>query len=144
MGPPYSGHSSVTCEEARRIARAVLSAHGVGGYDIDAVLLVVTELVSNARRHAGGTTAFRVRCKPPRAVVEVADSDPRFPVDRPSPASVPGRFGWQMVKRLAEHLDVQAGAPGGTGKTITVVCDARTADEEAAQPARGWQDVGRR
>ncbi|WP_284581492.1 ATP-binding protein [Streptomyces sp. 2P-4] len=150
MGPPYSGHSGLTgltgltCEEARRIARGVLCAHGVAGRDIDAALLVVTELVANARRHAGGTTAFRVRCLPPRAVVEVADADPCFPVDRPSPASVPGRFGWQMVKHLAEHLEVQAGGPGGTGKTITAVLDARAAGQEAAQPSRGRQDAGRR
>ncbi|CAL9346620.1 hypothetical protein SUDANB120_00375 [Streptomyces sp. enrichment culture] len=141
MGSPYSG---LTCEEARGIARAVLSAHGVMGADVDAALLVVTELVSNARRHAGGATAFRVRCRPPRAVVEVADAEPRFPVDRPSPASVPGRFGWQMVKRLADHLDVQAGGPDGSGKTITVALEARTADEEDAQASLGRQDVGLR
>ncbi|MFD0722828.1 ATP-binding protein [Streptomyces globosus] len=141
----HAGHSALTCEEARRTARAVLSAHGVVDHDIDAALLVVTELVSNARRHAGGTTAFTVRCLPPRAVVEVADAEPCFPVDRPSPASVPGRFGWQMVKRLAERVDVRAGGPGGTGKTITVVLDARAADEgAAAQPFRAREDAGRR
>ncbi|MGW5345147.1 ATP-binding protein [Streptomyces sp. NPDC004050] len=113
----------LTGEEARETTRRVLAAHGVIGPDLEDALLVVTELVSNARRHAGGVTAFRIRCRPPRAAVEVSDADQGVPVHCPAAAGAPGCFGWLMVNRLAEHVTVETGP---SGKTITVVVAART------------------
>ncbi|MEW2416478.1 ATP-binding protein [Streptomyces sp. NPDC046866] len=119
-----------TCEQAREVTCAVLAAHGVTGPDADDALLVVTELVANARRHAGGATAFRIRCRPPEALVQVSDADPELPVDRPTPADVPGRFGWLMINRLAQQVTVETGP---SGKTITVVVAARSAEEGGQQ-----------
>ncbi|RSS78506.1 ATP-binding protein [Streptomyces sp. WAC06614] len=130
----------LTCEQARGATRAVLAAHGVTGTDADDALLVVTELVANARRHAGGVTGFHVSCHPPRAVIEVADASPADPVDRPTPPSVPGRFGWVMINQLTEHVNVDSGPDG---KTISVVVVARTAEQAAARPGGATGD-GRR
>ncbi|MEU2392603.1 ATP-binding protein [Streptomyces sp. NPDC007369] len=129
MGPqPGAG---LTGEQARGVTRGVLAAHGVTGPDLDDALLVVTELVSNARRHAGGVTAFRVRCRPPRAAVEVSDADPEVPLHRSAPAGVPGMFGWLMINRLAENVTVETGP---SGKTITVVVAARSAVDAPTTP----------
>ncbi|MCB5179212.1 ATP-binding protein [Streptomyces antimicrobicus] len=136
MAPRTVG--GLTCEQARGATRAVLAAHGVTGPEADDALLVVTELVANARRHAGGVTGFLVRCRPPHTVIEVSDANPDPPVDRPTPADVPGRFGWRMIKQLAESVAVEARP---SGKTISVVVAARTAGHGspplAARPGDG-------
>ncbi|MFJ6934339.1 ATP-binding protein [Streptomyces sp. NPDC101132] len=119
MRPRAAG--GFTCERARDVTRLVLAARGVTGTEADDALLVVTELVSNARRHAGGVTAFRIRCLESSAVIEVSDARQDLPVDRPTPADVPGRFGWLMINRIAERVVAE---PHGAGKTITVVLPA--------------------
>ncbi|MFJ7159926.1 ATP-binding protein [Streptomyces sp. NPDC101118] len=130
--------SGLTCERARDITRLVLAARGVTGTEADDALLVVTELVSNARRHAGGVTAFRIRCVESRAVVEVSDARPDLPVNRPTPADIPGRFGWLMINQIAERVAVE---PRGAGKTIAVVLPAhgRPSRRPAAAGRRGTQ-----
>lgn len=126
MGPGAAG--GPTCEQARDVTSAVLAAHGVTGPDAEDALLVVTELVANARRYAGGATAFRIHCRPPEALVQVSDAEPDLPLDRPTPADVPGRFGWLIINRLAEHVTVESRP---SGKTITVVVAAHSAQEGA-------------
>ncbi|MFF1411478.1 ATP-binding protein [Streptomyces sp. NPDC058289] len=104
------------CEDARRIAREVLSAHSVGERLVDDVLLVVSELVSNAVRHAGGVTAFRVRCLPDSVAVEVSDGSPAAPRTPGTPAAAPGGFGWLLVNKIAQRTEIRSGRDG---KTIT-------------------------
>lgn len=83
---------------------------------MDDVLLVVSELVSNAVRHAGGVTAFRVRCLPDSVVVEVSDRSTACPRPPGTPVAVPGGFGWLLVNRIADRTEIR---PGHGGKTIT-------------------------
>ncbi|MEU3778259.1 ATP-binding protein [Streptomyces sp. NPDC032472] len=139
MGPGAAG--GPTCEQARDVTSAVLAAHGVTGPDAEDALLVVTELVANARRHAGGATAFRIRCRPPEALVQVSDAEPDPPLDGPTPADVPGRFGWLIINRLAEHVTVESRP---SGKTITVVVAAHSAQEGAPRFAAHHGDRDRR
>ncbi|MEU9007917.1 hypothetical protein AB0D15_40085, partial [Streptomyces sp. NPDC048551] len=59
---------------------------------MDAALLIVTELVTNAQRHAGGVRAFRLARTGTGVRVTVEDASPRSPVDRASPAWLPATY----------------------------------------------------
>ncbi|MCX5071443.1 ATP-binding protein [Streptomyces sp. NBC_00513] len=104
------------CEDARLIARDVLSTHHVGTPLVDDVLLVVSELVSNAIRHAGGVTAFRVWCPPGSVAVEVSDGSTLCPCPPGTPVESPGGFGWLLVNRIADRTEIRS---DHAGKTIT-------------------------
>lgn len=108
--------AGLRCEDARSIARAVLAASGVGEHLVNDVLLVVSELVSNADRHAGGVSDFRVRPLAGSVAVEVSDRSSLFPHTPGTPLDVPGGFGWLLVNRIADHTEIR---PFGDGKTIT-------------------------
>ncbi|MFI9255174.1 ATP-binding protein [Streptomyces sp. NPDC053069] len=73
--------------------------------DVD---LVVTELVTNAVRHARGTTCvLSLDARPDAVEVTVLDSDPEPP--RPRKPDFSGRlggFGWPMIRRLARKVTV--------------------------------------
>ncbi|GAA3310204.1 ATP-binding protein [Streptomyces cinereospinus] len=86
---------------------------------VDDILLVATELVTNALRHGGGLTAFDARLDGDTVVLSVSDASPTPPrtVPRSHPAA-PGGFGWPLVRRLSRHVTV---TPTGGGKTIEVV-----------------------
>ncbi|OEJ30390.1 ATP-binding protein [Streptomyces subrutilus] len=106
------------CEDARQVARDVLSAHGVGERLAADVLLVVSELVSNAVRHAGGVTGFHVRHLRDCVAVDVSDATSACPRAPGTPAEVPGGFGWQLVNRIAARTEIRCGL---AGKTITAL-----------------------
>ncbi|MEU6394450.1 ATP-binding protein [Streptomyces sp. NPDC046939] len=80
--------------------------------DADAVLLVVSELVTNASRHTATPARLRLRVDEGGLAVTVEDGDPRPPVPRTPDLGGGGGFGWHMVERLAERLAVLP-APGG-------------------------------
>ncbi|MFD3802958.1 ATP-binding protein [Streptomyces sp. NPDC058611] len=107
--------AALRCEDARQIARHVLAEER--SERVDDVLVIVSELVSNAVRHAGGVTGFTVRRDGATVVVEVADASPEHPRSPGTAPDVPGGFGWMLVNRLAARVEIDSG-PGG--KTITV------------------------
>ncbi|MEU5428950.1 ATP-binding protein [Streptomyces olivoreticuli] len=84
--------------------------------DLDAVVLVVSELVANAIRHTGGWWRLCVRAVQGRLVVEIADASPRPPEPRSPDLTGGGGFGWHMVERLANRLEVVDRQP--EGKTV--------------------------
>ncbi|MFF0203892.1 ATP-binding protein [Streptomyces sp. NPDC005017] len=90
---------------------------------VDDVLLVVTELVTNALRHGGGVTAFGVLLDGDSLTLRVGDASPRLPrtVTRTDPAA-PGGFGWPLVQRLCRRVTVTATA---NGKIIEVAMGTR-------------------
>ncbi|MFJ6797205.1 ATP-binding protein [Streptomyces sp. NPDC091268] len=116
MPNPVERMAGHRCADAREAAREVLCGLGVGPRAFDDVLTVVAELVSNAIRHAGGVTGFRIRPLPEAVAVEVSDASPRLPSSPGTPASVPGGFGWLLVRKLAQRTDIRTGREG---KTIT-------------------------
>lgn len=79
--------------------------------DVDTV---VTELVSNADRHAGGVTGFALTPERGALLIAVSDASPHFPQDQPWAPAEPGGFGWFLINRLA-RTRIQ---PTATGKTI--------------------------
>ncbi|PBC80444.1 MULTISPECIES: ATP-binding protein [unclassified Streptomyces] len=86
----------------------------------EAVILVVSELVTNAVRHAGGKTCtLRLRAGPESVVVDVVDASPVLPRPRtPDVSGEGGGFGWSMVCRIASAVEIRKEP---AGKTVTAV-----------------------
>lgn len=81
------------------------------------VLLVVSELVTNACLHAGGPEELRLRRNQKSLRLEVVDGDPGEPAPRdPHQAGRPGGHGMFIVQRLCMDWGVirQGDLPGKT------------------------------
>ncbi|MFD6891115.1 ATP-binding protein [Streptomyces sp. NPDC059957] len=113
--------------EARRSAWSFLEALGPSGIDperADSVVLVVSELVTNALRHGGGAYTLRLTVHPGIIEVAVEDSDPRPPRMRtPDLVDGTGGFGWHMVNDLALATVVTPTPEGG--KTVRALLPRR-------------------
>ncbi|MBK3633465.1 ATP-binding protein [Streptomyces sp. MBT97] len=79
--------------------------------------LVVSELVTNALRHAPGPGALALEVNPDATLLRIAvsDSSPRPPRLRAHDAGRVGGHGLHLVTRLCERLDTTA---HGTGKQV--------------------------
>ncbi|THA73456.1 ATP-binding protein [Streptomyces sp. A0642] len=83
----------------------------------DSLVLVVSELVTNALRHGGGRYAMALSATDDVVTVEVSDPSPVPPRERaPDLNGGSGGFGWHMVRHLTTGLTVIRGPD--TGKTI--------------------------
>ncbi|MFD7613726.1 ATP-binding protein [Streptomyces sp. NPDC059828] len=101
-----------------------IDAYGHDGYDeaeerlavAEDVLMVVSELVTNACLHAGGPEELVLHCTADRLRIEVSDADPVTPRPRPhaDPAK-PGGHGLVVLGRLARAW---GSVPRGGGKTV--------------------------
>ncbi|MBW1601882.1 ATP-binding protein [Streptomyces sp. JJ66] len=82
------------------------------------VLLVVSELVTNACLHAGGPQEVRIAREDAGLRLEVTDAGSGEPAPRtPHQAGRPGGHGMFIVERLCKNWGV-AYAPDGVGKTV--------------------------
>lgn len=116
---------------AESVVRAQWEALGGRARDEDLIdlLLVVSELVTNAIRHGGGLAGFEVR--PVDDGVWIAVRDHSSAVPRAAHA-FPTRhrgsgYGWPLVARLAREIAVEPRTGGG--KTISVLVPVRAAGE---------------
>ncbi|MET9257471.1 ATP-binding protein [Streptomyces sp. NPDC003717] len=96
--------------------------------DVVDLLLVVSELVTNAIRHGEGLAGFEARAVPEGIRIEVHDHSEVLPR---SGAAFPTRhhgsgYGWPLVVRLAREVAVGL-RPGG-GKTISALVPLRAAE----------------
>lgn len=101
----------LTGTQARHTAARFVAEHCPWA-DADAVLLVVSELVTNADRHTGALARLRLCADAGELAVSVEDADPRVPVPRTPDLGGGGGFGWHMVERLAERLAIRPAAGG--------------------------------
>ncbi|MFJ8769785.1 ATP-binding protein [Streptomyces clavifer] len=86
----------------------------------DAVVLVVSELVTNALRHGGGSCTLDLTARPDSIDVAVHDNSPKTPRTRtPDLYGGTGGFGWPMVNRLARTTTVTPQKTGG--KTVSAL-----------------------
>lgn len=113
------GASPQLAERARDVTRGFLLVLAPdGGPEAESVLLAVSELVTNAVRHAGGVTGFGLRTGEGTVTVSVEDASCRPPRPWTEDPTQPGGFGWFLVQYLA--LDVQVSV-GPSGKTVSAV-----------------------
>lgn len=105
----------LTPAQARWLVRHTLTALGpLRASQVDDLLLVTSELVTNAHRHGGGVTSFGVAVGRDRVTVSVADASgepPRHEL-REEPRS--GGFGWPIVLRLCREVTVDTRPDGKT------------------------------
>ncbi|MFF7296170.1 ATP-binding protein [Streptomyces sp. NPDC008265] len=106
--------TGLTCAQARESARTVLAEQDAPPRVVADVLTVVSELVSNAVRHAGGVTGFDIAVRAGKVVIEVSDRSALLPHLRPPSPHTPGGFGWRVVKSLAPSTYVRFHRQGKT------------------------------
>ncbi|MEU6113440.1 ATP-binding protein [Streptomyces sp. NPDC047117] len=97
--------------QARRATAAFLSEQ-CPWVDRDAVVLVVSELIANAERHASGWWRLNVSVQEGFLVVELHDASAAAPVARQGDLGGAGGHGWHIVQRLATDVEV-VDLPGG-------------------------------
>ncbi|WP_217142463.1 ATP-binding protein [Streptomyces sp. AC627_RSS907] len=129
--PPPGGVTSAATARAyaESVARARWhgSGRGVREEDVVDLLLVVSELVTNAIRHGDGLAGFEVRTTDDGMWIAVHDHSavvPRAAYAFPTQHRGSG-YGWPLVARLARDIAVEP-RPGG-GKTISVLVPLRGA-----------------
>ncbi|MEU8956583.1 ATP-binding protein [Streptomyces sp. NPDC048518] len=113
-----------SASRARRLASGFLVGSRRRKTEVDAdrvddATLVVSELVSNAVRHADGGCRLSVEVSGARVTVAVTDASPERPCFQKPSVDREGGRGLTMVRELAHRLEV-VGAHRG-GKTVRVV-----------------------
>jgi len=108
--------------EARRLAAMFLirarAEYGlpVSARAMDLTQLVVSELVTNARKYAPGPVLMDLRIVGALIEVQVWDSDPVLPVARAADAQRVGQHGLEIVRAVARGFEAQREP---VGKRIT-------------------------
>ncbi|GGO49646.1 hypothetical protein GCM10012287_27480 [Streptomyces daqingensis] len=104
------------CEDIGDVRRAVENhlVRSSSWVDLAGVLLVVSELVTNAQRHARGRWSLRVQAERHRVRVDVTDSDPTPPRWRQGRLDGSGGWGLRIAEQCADSLEVVAVAGGKT------------------------------
>ncbi|OON80160.1 ATP-binding protein [Streptomyces tsukubensis] len=107
--------------DARARVRDLLRAHAVlpGQVKLADMLLVTSELVTNAIRHGGGLVRFEADLTEDGLVLVVADRSTEPPrVFRADDGRAVGGYGWPLTCRVAAEISIR---PGPGGKTIRAV-----------------------
>ena len=107
--------------DARRAIRLWVREAPFPGKRLDDLLLVVSELVSNAVIHAQTRLRLVIRYDGRRVLTEVFDGDPRLPVPADHPGEVGGR-GLLLVDRLSHRWGSEN---VGVGKRVWAELAAR-------------------
>ncbi|MFI8966009.1 ATP-binding protein [Streptomyces sp. NPDC053493] len=108
-----------TSAQARTAVRRALAGYRPAWpAQVDDLLLVASELVTNAERHAGGVTGFAVRVGRGSVTVSVDDASRRTPHrtrhGEPGQELVPGGYGWPIVLHLCRTVTVDLRPDGKT------------------------------
>ncbi|AXE26813.1 ATP-binding protein [Streptomyces globosus] len=119
---------------ARRWARSRLAGCGIGDDEplAETLILLISELVTNAVVHTGCPAVLRMLLGEPAVRVEVADASGRAPSRRQAGAGDTGGRGLELVDGLADRWGWQR---EGAGKRIW--CEV---DRAAAGPADSAPD----
>ncbi|WP_412079285.1 ATP-binding protein [Streptomyces xanthophaeus] len=103
------------------------------------MLLLVSEVVTNACLHAGGPRELVLRHTPERLRVEVSDDSPESPRRRPpGDRALPGGHGLIVLERLARNWGSVPSGSGRPGKTVWLEVPARSRRPDGAR-TRGPQ-----
>ncbi|MFJ8802844.1 ATP-binding protein [Streptomyces sp. NPDC102487] len=98
----------------------VRDAHGlpVLTATVEIVQLIVSELVTNARKYAPGPALLHLRATDGVLQIELSDSSPVLPAPKAANPERVGQHGLEIVTALAQHVSVQATA---AGKRVTAI-----------------------
>ncbi|MGW2959419.1 ATP-binding protein [Streptomyces sp. NPDC001220] len=124
---------------ARDWARAHLEARGwttAAPQTVDAILLTVSELVTNAHRHAHSSAQLVMTCDDHCLHVSVHDSSRDLPVPREAGTESLGGRGMLLVDAMADEWESH---PCPHGKSVSAcfhVPDATTDEADAPAPPR--------
>lgn len=127
LTPAMLGNDVSVARRARQQVREFLTscepltaAAGAGPAQlpVDDVLLVVSELVTNAITHAASAPTVEVGCggEPPRVRVAVSDNSPALPARRTPSEVLAGGRGLTIVDSVADRWGVSLHR--GDGKTV--------------------------
>ncbi|GAA1536145.1 hypothetical protein GCM10009730_51680 [Streptomyces albidochromogenes] len=123
------GDSTADVWQARELTRVftdTLSPTPAAAHVTDTLVLVVSELVTNALRHGGGRYTLELSADEDAMRVAVSDLDPAHPREvTPDLNGGSGGFGWHMVRRLTDEVTITPSPR--PGKTITAAYVRRTA-----------------
>jgi anti-sigma regulatory factor (Ser/Thr protein kinase) len=112
--------------------RETLAAHasrlGAEEETIDHLLIVASELATNAVRHGGGSGHVRLWHHDEQLFCQVSDdgpgiSDPTAGTSLPAPTAGDGGRGLWICRRLTTELSIEAG-PDGRGTIVTATIAA--------------------
>ncbi|MFF7178337.1 ATP-binding protein [Streptomyces sp. NPDC008121] len=118
-GDSGGGGGVRTSADAREATRRRLARiRPVDRSQVDDLLLVVSELVANAERHAGGATEFRLDLGRDSVTVSVTDTSDEPPENRRGEALTPGGYGWPIVLRLCREVTVSVHEGGKTIRAV--------------------------
>ncbi|MFD7663577.1 ATP-binding protein [Streptomyces sp. NPDC059788] len=106
--------------QARQVTRGYLSALPTPPTTatVEEVLLVVSELVTNAFRHAGSVTEFGLSCAGDHLEITVGDNSSALPHEHTPDVERCGGFGWHLVRHFADETNIRLGP--GAAKTIRI------------------------
>ncbi|MFE3991494.1 ATP-binding protein [Streptomyces goshikiensis] len=106
---------ATTAATARRTVSELLKKAGISLDSVTAAdaLLVTSELVTNAIRHGGGITLFRTTIADDALHLTVGDANSHPPTLRSTAYDSPGGFGWPLIQRLTERIDITTLPTGG-------------------------------
>ncbi|MGX1253096.1 anti-sigma regulatory factor (Ser/Thr protein kinase) [Streptomyces ambofaciens] len=123
--------------DARRAAAAFVAREWPDA-DLGALALVVSELLANAARHAGGWWRLTVRRDGQAVVVDVDDRSPDVPTVRLARLDGLGGHGLNIVRELFGPVEI---LPRAQGKTVRArwTAGGRTRDT-APKPGSGPAD----
>ncbi|MEV2250710.1 ATP-binding protein [Streptomyces sp. NPDC050147] len=129
--PPAASSLPPTAAAARAHVRCVLrhrTDRGEGAVTertLTDILLVVSELFTNALRHGDGVTRFEVSAEADEMRVTVGDRSTDLPQQRNTTDSHTrpggeGGFGWPLVRELATEITLVLERGGGKRITVTL------------------------
>jgi len=98
--------------QARHEVRRAIAALGVNGDLADDIVLVTSELVTNAVEHGGGQCRFEIDHTDGALTIRVYDPSPDRPVPRAPKEPTPRGRGLWLVERLANAWGSDESANG--------------------------------
>jgi anti-sigma regulatory factor (Ser/Thr protein kinase) len=110
---------------ARAFCHGVLSTWQVPEHKREDIVLVVSELVTNAILHGGAAEQLRLRRTAQRVVIEVFDRGPRMPHPRAADLKAESGRGLHLVARLADRWGAR---PVRGGKAVWCEFDTPVPD----------------
>ncbi|MFJ3230831.1 ATP-binding protein [Streptomyces sp. NPDC086787] len=147
-GYALSGDGSCIAESRRHALAFLDRAHADHRLPVsprvrDLTQLVVSELVTNARKYAPGPVLMELRITTDSVDVVVWDSDPDIPSARAADPGRIGQHGLEIVKAIADNLVIDRQPVGKRVTARIALTDPSGDDNTAAAPASGAEHEDR-